>query len=206
MKISKLKFTDIIFKASISDLEKIVFCKRNKIVDSKTDVGILLGGISMIPDRALYAYDLYKNGKISKILLSGGVGTFNLDRKKTEASKLVDYFLDKGVSYDDLIIEDKSKTTIENVDNSFNILRDLYDLDKTTFSVITSDFHLLRSVLLFEKKLGHSVVGYGVKSKYSFLKKRILLIKEVYQLISLSNKNMIDDFDVDELSFVKKKV
>ena len=204
MKISKLKVSDIIFKASIDDLEKIIFCRNNN-VDGVVDVGIVLGGVSMIPDRADVAYDLYKKGIIKKLLLSGGIGKFSFDKKNKEAIRLLEYFIDKGVSSTDITIEDMSTSTIENISNSYKILDELYDLDNISISIITSDFHLLRSILLLEKKIGHNVFGYGVKSNYSNFMRRFLYVKEVIQLINLSRNNLINDFDVDGLSFIKRR-
>ena len=125
------------------------------------DVGILLGGmINPLPfyknrvellssaDRLTETFILYRKKKIKKILFTGGSGVlFATDT--SEASFAKKYFLDLGVKEEDIIIEDKSRNTIENARFTKQIL------DEKKFKkilLITSAFHMPRSSQIFKKQ------------------------------------------------------
>lgn len=85
MKLSNIKYNQIIF-ANNNDIEKIVYDKENQILKEKCDIGVVFGGISMIPNRVERAISLYEKGQINRILVSGGIGYLNTDRKNSEAN------------------------------------------------------------------------------------------------------------------------
>lgn len=147
MRLSNIKYLDILLKLTDEEIEKIVFGGRGKI--GKADIGIILGGTSMIPYRVDRAIELYKDGQIKKILISGGIGYFNFKRGITEAEIMKRYFLEHGVLEDDILIEDKSRNTYENFLYSYKLLRDKFNLENMTFILITSDFHMKRASGLF---------------------------------------------------------
>lgn len=148
MYLSFFKYSDILFKFTDEEIEKIVFNQYDKI--TKADIGIVLGGTSMIPSRADKAIELYKAKKIKKILVSGGVGYLNLKRNVTEAKLLKDYLLKHGVLNTDILIEDRSRNTYENFLYSYELLKDTCNLKSTTFTLITSCFHMKRASGLFK--------------------------------------------------------
>ena len=51
MQLSKLKYRDLLFLASSTDLENIVFRNEKAELKSSYDVALVLGGPKMIPDR-----------------------------------------------------------------------------------------------------------------------------------------------------------
>ena len=112
MKLSEIKYQDLL-RATNEDLNRIVFMDNDS--QPKTNYGILLGGISMIPSRCLEAIKLYNEGQIKKIILSGGVPYLSLPFKTPEAKKMYDYLISQGIAPEDLILESKSKTTKENI-------------------------------------------------------------------------------------------
>ncbi len=132
-----------------------VFIPNDKII--KCDIGIILGGVSMIPYRVEGGIKLYKEGKVSKLLVSGGIG-FKAKNKDIEAYKMKEYLLSKGIPEEDIIVEDKSRDTKENMINSIKLI-DSYN----KIVIITSDFHLKRSLKLFKKYSSKEVYGYGVE-------------------------------------------
>ena len=77
-----------------------------------------------MPYRIEKAKEMYEKGQIKKIMLSGGIGYLNSDRKIPEALKLNEYLQTKGVSKKDILIENKSRNTLENVKYSLEILKD----------------------------------------------------------------------------------
>ena len=139
----------------ISKYQSVVFRDNDELV--KSDIGIILGGISMIPYRVNGGIELYKKGIVKKLLVSGGIG-FTAKNKNIEAYEMKEYLINKGIPEEDIIVEDKSRNTKENMINSLKLI-DSYD----KVIIITSDFHLNRAIKLFKKYSNKEVYGYGVK-------------------------------------------
>ena len=136
-----------------------------KIDDIKNpyEAGIVLGG-GMVEldtsngdyifrgnnDRFLQAVKLYKAGKIKKILISGGSGSY-FNRSESE-SKYIKYFLVKNeiVPGEDIWIDTLSKNTHENAVESKKIL--LANGATGQFLLITSATHIRRSLGCFKKE------------------------------------------------------
>ena len=99
-------------------------------------------------DRVLHTVQLYKLGKIKKILISGGSGLV-VGEKIREADQLKNVFLFCGIPQSDLIIENASRNTHENAAFSKKVLDSLGV--KSTPLLITSAFHMRRSDACFIK-------------------------------------------------------
>ncbi len=132
-----------------------------KFSDLKTyDYGIVLGGMSVNDeemnrvqfyrgvDRLIQAIDLYKRGYIKKIIFTGGSGRL-LHPEMKEGELLKPYILKMGVATEDLLIENESNNTRENA----VFTKKLIDNDslKGKFLLITSAFHMRRSLRCFKK-------------------------------------------------------
>lgn len=125
------------------------------------DVGIVLGGItsdkeprdrvhtSGAADRVLHAVQLYRQGKIDKILVSGGTGKILEDEVK-EAVLLKRLLLLSNVPEEDILVEDASRNTYENALNSRDLLQD-YSFGQQRYLLITSAFHMPRAKACFNK-------------------------------------------------------
>jgi uncharacterized SAM-binding protein YcdF (DUF218 family) len=109
-------------------------------------------------DRVLHTVQLYKLGKIKKILISGGSSVV-IGKSVPEAWQLKKVFLYCGVLEKDIIIEDRSRNTTESSYYSKNLI-DSLNLGNE-FLLITSAFHIPRSVSCFEKA-GLNVKAYPV--------------------------------------------
>ena len=68
-----------------NEIEDIVYIDGDISLEKKCDYGIVFGGVSMIPHRVDEASKLYKNGLVEKLIVSGGIGYTNADRKTPEA-------------------------------------------------------------------------------------------------------------------------
>jgi uncharacterized SAM-binding protein YcdF (DUF218 family) len=125
------------------------------------DVGIVLGGsmryydqsvdrvvYSSSVDRLLQALQLYHDKKIKKILLSGGSGFVNFQDWK-ESGLIAKVLLKSGVPEEDIILENGSRNTHENASLSKEILKG--NKYGNRFLLITSAFHMRRSLMCFEK-------------------------------------------------------
>lgn len=124
-------------------------------------IGIVLTGVTkgnMTPDdrvyfqrgadRVTHALQLYKLGKIKKILISGGSGSL-LERSRQEADEIADALRLMSVPNSDIIIENQSRNTHESAEALKAMLKD--SVSSTDCLLITSAFHMRRSRACFKK-------------------------------------------------------
>ena len=132
---------------------------EDSTLQGKYDVAIVLGGITNYDarmhrvqfyrgvDRLLQALRLYKQGKIKKILLSGGSGS--LDGHDVEAPILREYLLQIGIPDSILITEGASRNTRENALFSKRILDSVAPNGR--YLLFTSGYHMRRALGCFNK-------------------------------------------------------
>ncbi len=124
------------------------------------DIGIVLGGIADFDtltkahnfnkhaDRLMDAEQLYRQGKIKKIMLSGGNGVL-FNNGYVEANGMRDHLIKNKIPTDDIIIENTSRNTKENAFNSAQILN--HQFPDASILLITSAQHMRRAQYCFEK-------------------------------------------------------
>jgi len=125
--------------------------------------GIVLGGYSSYNnktdhinfnksgDRLISAIELYKLGKIKKIVISGGNGylTHNITHNNMKESLWSkNFLLNMGVKEKDILIEKSSRNTMENAKYTAKILGK--EISKKSL-LITSASHIRRANFCFEK-------------------------------------------------------
>lgn len=134
-----------------------------KEVNKTYDVGILLTGglINMAKvnadhpglgsqaDRFLQTYLLYKEGKIKKIIITGASQKALTDHGNGETQQTAKLLVQWGVRPEDILMEQKAKNTRENALFTAKILKQEFPDKK--YLLITSAFHMRRSVGCFEK-------------------------------------------------------
>jgi uncharacterized SAM-binding protein YcdF (DUF218 family) len=127
------------------------------------DVGILLGGYAnnhILPrhdrqnfssraNRFLNAYELYKSGKVKKLLLTGGTGEL-IGNTRSEAVTMREFLLRIGVPEEDIIVEGKSRNTHENAVFTKQILAESFQSPPNCL-LLTSALHMRRSAGCFKK-------------------------------------------------------
>jgi uncharacterized SAM-binding protein YcdF (DUF218 family) len=135
--------------------------KPSSTLRRQYEVGIVMGGsmryfdsgsnrvvYSSSVDRMLQALQLYHDGHIKKILLTGGSGFVNFQEWK-ESGLIADVLLKSGVKSQDIILENNSRNTYENAAYSAKILKERnYG---SSYLLITSATHMRRSMACFEK-------------------------------------------------------
>ncbi len=133
------------------------------------DYGIVLGGYSWYDyrmakpqfmrssDRLWQALRLLQQGRIKKLLISGGSGSLAMPFDK-EAGHIRNFLLQIGIPNEKIIIENESKNTIENAIFSKKIIDSLNTGHKVL--LITSAFHMRRSLAIFEKQNYTHVIPY----------------------------------------------
>ena len=133
----------------------------------------LLGGEKVTPllkrriDKAVEVYHKSKNSNI-KIIASGGQGA---DEKISEAQAIYNYILEEtDVSKESVLLEDKSRTTYENLLFSKEIGEQL--VENTCFLFVTNDYHVFRTSTYARKLnmkgdgLGCRTAGYYIPSAF----------------------------------------
>ena len=112
-----------------------------------------------------------------KLIVSGGQGA---DELISEAEAMANYLMEQGVPQEDILIENRSRTTFENLTFSKAILED-QGLGKSVL-VVTNSFHALRAGV-FMRRL--KIPGRSVGSKTAFYYLPSAWIRETVGLVSL---------------------
>ncbi len=95
-------------------------------------------------ERLDQAYELYREGLVQYLILSGGKGDDGL----TEAEGMKRYLVERGVPSDRLLLEDQARNTAENIAYSQTILS---DRNWNQIYLITHDYHMYRALRLAER-------------------------------------------------------
>ncbi len=134
----------------------------------KADAIVVLGGmintVSQFPerieltgsaDRLTDSILLYKAGKGNYLLFTGGSGII-FEQESKEATFAKQFLLSFGIPEDKILLESESRNTFENGLYSKKILD---DKQLKRIILVTSAFHMKRSVAIF-KKLGIDVIPF----------------------------------------------
>lgn len=126
------------------------------------EVAIVLGGFSSSTqkprdrvhfdkgaDRLLNAIELYRIGKVDKILLSGGTSRI-IGEKRSEATAVLPFIINMGVRKSDIIIDAESRNTYQNAKYSAELLKKHAPYGR--YLLITSAFHMKRASACFDKQ------------------------------------------------------
>jgi uncharacterized SAM-binding protein YcdF (DUF218 family) len=126
-----------------------IYTYGNNVVDVKADAAIVLGaavwGNEVSPvfrERINHAIDLYRSGKVRKIIFTGGQGNRN---ELTEAAAARRYAIENGIPEEDILIEESSHTTYENVVNAKQ-LAGANGLKKVL--IVSDPMHMKRAVAM----------------------------------------------------------
>lgn len=128
-----------------------------------TEIGIVLTGVTNLnktttdrtffgrgADRITHALQLYRMGKIKKILITGGQG-LNPVNTTSEAELLKRFLLMTGMPESDILMEERSVNTRENALFTKEFLEKQGVGMQQEFVLITSAFHIPRSKKCFDK-------------------------------------------------------
>ena len=127
---------------------------------TKADVIVVLGGgtepdvaprsmveVNASGDRVLYAVKLYQDGTAPQVLLSGGDIDFLYDSPSTPADDMATLMELLGVPREDMLIQNASLNTQQDAEFSCNMIK---EQGFKSVILVTSAFHMPRSVALFE--------------------------------------------------------
>ena len=127
---------------NFEDDSKAYFSKTRK-----SDAGVILGAAvwggnrpsPVLRERINKGYEIYENGNVEKLVLTGGGSPNELTEAEVSRNELVKY----GVDKDDLFVETKSISTVEQI----HYIRDkLYKrLNWERIVIISDNYHLFRA-------------------------------------------------------------
>ena len=98
--------------------------------------------------RLLKAVSIAREYPDAYILVTGG-GTASKNKDATEADVMAEFLISKGINSEQIIIENRSQTTVENAIFSSEIICDKYP-EITKAVMVTSDYHVPFGAVLFE--------------------------------------------------------
>jgi uncharacterized SAM-binding protein YcdF (DUF218 family) len=126
-----------------------IYTYGNNVVDVEADAAMVLGaavwGNEVSPvfrERINHAIDLYRRGRVHKIIFTGGQGNRN---EPTEAAAARAYAIKNGVPANAILLEDSSHTTYENVINAKQVA-DANGLKKVL--IVSDPMHMKRAVAM----------------------------------------------------------
>ena len=148
MNLSKIKDQNLNDK----DITTIVY-SNIKDNGKASKYGLVFGNSMLIKERVAKAVELYNNKRIQKVIFMGGInGVSNQNNSIIpEADKMKEIAIEAGINENDIILDNTSNNTFENIDNAMSLLKNEIDTIKN-ITVITSEFHLKRCYAIIKKK------------------------------------------------------
>ena len=160
-----------------------VFSTKDQTCEA--DVAIVLGAAAydgeispVYRERMNHAIDLYNEGYVKKLIVTGGIGEGN-SVSDAYAAKL--YAISLGVSEEDILTEDTSVITQENLENAKAVM----DEKGYATAIIVSDPLHMRRAMLLAKDAGLTAYSSPTQtSMYVSLKTKIpFLARETFYFI-----------------------
>ncbi|MDP4179158.1 MAG: ElyC/SanA/YdcF family protein, partial [Bacillota bacterium] len=152
------------FIISVFVIEGLILSSAWEKNISKPDYIVVLGAglwgktpSQILQQRLDASIDIINKYPDVKVILSGGQGPGE-DISEAESMKL--YLVNKGISEDRLLLEQKSTSTLENLTFSSDLIRKTYNKNNFKITIVTSNFHMYRAQLI-SKRLGISSYGYS---------------------------------------------
>lgn len=135
----------------------------------------------LLKNRLDKSIEVYKNqlekGASVKIIVSGGKGH---DEVVSEACAMKNYLLSQNIPDKDILLEDKSTTTYENMLYSKKIMESISKNYRCTF--VSNNYHIFRASI-YARKAG--IRAYGIGSPTSFYFLPSALIREFIAIVFL---------------------
>ena len=153
----------------------------SKINDDGSLTPLLRGRVDKAIEFGNKQYELSKKKIV--YIPSGGKGN---DEVTSEAEAIKKYLLSKGIKENQIIIENKSRSTIENMKFSKDKINEVNKDGKIVFS--TTNYHVFRSGVIANEQ-GIDCEGIGSKTKWYFYTNA--LIREFIANIAYEKKNHI---------------
>lgn len=144
MLVSEIREEDL----SVEIIDRLLFKGLEDAGDS-ADCIIVLGSAKAAEYRVPVAVDVFRAGRARKIMLCGGVLRLFPDIQCTEAEYMQKAAIELGVAKDDLILDNASQNTVENILFALIELQRVFCLNKVrSVLLVTTAFHMRRSLAI----------------------------------------------------------
>lgn len=127
----------------------------------------------MLEERLKAGYELYKQGKASRIIVSGDHGRKHYD----EVNAMKKFFLERDVPAEHIFMDHAGFTTYESMYRA----REVFKVDQMI--IVTQQFHLPRAIYI-ARELG--IEAYGVAASTGNYSDRVLLSNNIRETIARS--------------------
>ncbi|MBA2936887.1 YdcF family protein [Paenibacillus sp. CGMCC 1.16610] len=165
------------------------------------DFVLVFGSITAPRVRVPKAVALYKAGRATTIIMSGGTS------KIPEAHVMRDTAIQSGVKESDIWVEDKSTNTKENVINTRELIDELFGLRKTRRILLVTNYFHLRRCYLTMKTFMPDWIEYSLcgvldsntrpDNWWTNEKGQIRVLNEIERLIKYTKANEIVDYNIN---------
>ena len=147
-----MKFTELDVDNITNELIEEIFFKIPQKEYFEADCLMIFGCHikALLDERLKLAVEILNTKKINKILLTGGIGVYG-DFNESEYMK--EYLLSNGVKEENILVENKSTTTEENIINSVEILKNNDLLIDKKIVLLSQAVHLRRIGMEVKKQL-----------------------------------------------------
>ena len=148
---------------SLSAILNLVHLKRKRNADYIIVLGAGIIGSRVTPllaARIEKGIELLRYNPNAVLIMSGGQGS---GEDIPESKAMADYAIDKGVSAEKVILEQKSVSTEENLRFS----RKLMNKQNPQIVIVTTAYHMFRALIL-AKRQNIKCVGFSAKTKWYF--------------------------------------
>jgi len=150
----------------IKKITNYIFLKSNP-QRQKADLALVFG--TCHPEAINKTYELYRDKFVNKILISGGV---NRVTSENEALKMSRKLIDLGVKQQDIILEDKSTNSLENVLFSKKVIDEKFGFNNIKKIIaIVKHYHSRRALMTLKRYFPKNIELIPVTYKiYGFTK------------------------------------
>lgn len=123
--------------------------------EQKSDLAFVFGTHLCLKQSVKKAVELYKKGLVPKIIFTGGLNASSQTIESDEMKKLA---LTLGVNGDDIITENISTNTMENVTLALPIIDKVIGLSEIkNITAVVKDFHSRRAIMTLRKYLAQNI-------------------------------------------------
>ena len=130
----------------------VIYQYSTEYYEDKSDVAIVLGAATfndqvspVFRERINHALYLYNNGIVKKVIFTGGFGQ---GQSKSDSQRAREYAIAEGLPDSDILIEESSRYTIENLSESKSLMDALHF---QTALIVSDPLHMKRAIALAEK-------------------------------------------------------
>jgi uncharacterized SAM-binding protein YcdF (DUF218 family) len=162
-----------------------IYSYRNTTSDMHADAAIVLGaavwGNELSPvfrERVNHSINLYRSGRVRKLIFTGGQGN---QGEQAESFAARQYAQQSGVPAGDILTEDRSHTTYENIQYAKRVAGD-HGLNKVL--IVSDPLHMKRAMVMTRDMGIEAYPSPTPTTKYRGVKSQIgLLTRETYYYI-----------------------